>query len=836
MTGYDLFNSFTSAHLAEALKSLNLPVSGSKPQRIQRLISQNSPTSELLRLFSVEALRRACTVLGMPVGRKADMVGRLAALAVGQGGPAGDATSGTFLRQRILRPLGGLLTSGGYRTAGSIVLFLFVVAAIVFLIFFKDDLQRNATIKRITGGTADLQRVNTRPPLANPTPTPGRITVSPTADPESSQLTPVPIPYDLGDLEIRVSPFEDDLILYSIATPDGAHLSFQGTRHPDGSIKGLEQVVVTRDGFQTTLFFAVNGSVVRVEGVDAAAGATAALGLHYAADALTLDIFDSADATIPVKTLTLSANDYPDLRDALNRFSSSSKAPPAKGAGQSRETVREHAASQSRPPGSMSEQEGTHLIAKTTSAAFGLHYAPNTLTLGILDSANATFPLGKSTLSTNDYPDLQDVLNRFSQSSQALPAKEANQVLEIAGKSGAPLPQPASGVSAQEEVMLIVRTTVVDAQGREVKEATAHSLKLEYILGPVTGLSVIEPRRRGLMEWDGGGEFRAVVPLKKDISALEAKEKCEDFWDGVGDIALALSAVGFVATVALFPGTGLVAVIGATTAGTLEGISAGMTIITFTIGATVKGFVDCKVVGNLFSDEIVAFRNEVNSEWLFISSVKESNRPWRPEPVFLSSQTHPDTLSFAVESLNGTDLAGDRTVERQSRIVLYDLLDMNSLFPLSTTLDIGEPATFEAWASGGEPPFRVLWRAGDTGPETTGETGEWQRLDGSYGVTSKATFSFNKPNESTSVAVIVEDSRGFQVMEVALVEVKATALPLPDDGLPFEEYNQPPEMSGCFEWENVSLFPDWVRNIRIRFERGEKLTWADGRPYCPPQE
>ena len=87
---YDLFNPFTSAHLAEALRSLKLPVGGSKPERIQRLIRQDTPPRELLNLFSAEALRRSCAVLGVPVGRKAEMVERLAIIPYDPGNfPAG---------------------------------------------------------------------------------------------------------------------------------------------------------------------------------------------------------------------------------------------------------------------------------------------------------------------------------------------------------------------------------------------------------------------------------------------------------------------------------------------------------------------------------------------------------------------------------------------------------------------------------------------------------------------------------------------------------------------------------------------------------------------------
>ena len=127
MSRYDLFNSFTSAHLAEALRDLQLPSGGSKPDRVQRLISQDAPPSEILISFSAEALRRTCTVLDIPEGRKAEMVERLAASAIEQSSQDSEESSGDIVPQPTSEPKVGVLS---YRTVGQSVLFLAVAASI----------------------------------------------------------------------------------------------------------------------------------------------------------------------------------------------------------------------------------------------------------------------------------------------------------------------------------------------------------------------------------------------------------------------------------------------------------------------------------------------------------------------------------------------------------------------------------------------------------------------------------------------------------------------------------------------------------------------------------
>lgn len=81
MTLQELFNSFTSQEIADVLYSLGLTTTGSKAERIQRLITEGSSPTELLESFSAEALRGVCDNLRLPTGRrKAEMVERLCAL------------------------------------------------------------------------------------------------------------------------------------------------------------------------------------------------------------------------------------------------------------------------------------------------------------------------------------------------------------------------------------------------------------------------------------------------------------------------------------------------------------------------------------------------------------------------------------------------------------------------------------------------------------------------------------------------------------------------------------------------------------------------------------
>jgi hypothetical protein len=73
----DILDLFTSEDIADILYSLRLPDSGNKADRISRLLKIGTLPEEMLHQFNAEALRGACGVLGVPTGRKADMVAAL---------------------------------------------------------------------------------------------------------------------------------------------------------------------------------------------------------------------------------------------------------------------------------------------------------------------------------------------------------------------------------------------------------------------------------------------------------------------------------------------------------------------------------------------------------------------------------------------------------------------------------------------------------------------------------------------------------------------------------------------------------------------------------------
>lgn len=167
MTRFDLFNSFTSAHLAEALRELQLPSGGSKPDRVQRLISQDAPASEILISFSADALRRVCTMSDIPAGSKVEMAERLAALAADQASPDSETSSSPHPKPTSSI---GFLSTLSYQTTGKTIMVLVVIAAMIFLAFFKDDLQRKASVRSISDGTAvTLGSPLTQRPLNDPT-------------------------------------------------------------------------------------------------------------------------------------------------------------------------------------------------------------------------------------------------------------------------------------------------------------------------------------------------------------------------------------------------------------------------------------------------------------------------------------------------------------------------------------------------------------------------------------------------------------------------------------------------------------------------------------------
>lgn len=74
---HNLFDAFLSRDIADALGSLNLPTSGTKPVRIQRLIQNERSVIQLINAFPTEAIRRACASLDVPVGDKEEMVSGL---------------------------------------------------------------------------------------------------------------------------------------------------------------------------------------------------------------------------------------------------------------------------------------------------------------------------------------------------------------------------------------------------------------------------------------------------------------------------------------------------------------------------------------------------------------------------------------------------------------------------------------------------------------------------------------------------------------------------------------------------------------------------------------
>jgi hypothetical protein len=73
----EVLDLFTTEEIADALFQLHLPTSGNKDERISRLLEANLLPEKLLHTFTSEALREACASVGLPTGRKTDMVAAL---------------------------------------------------------------------------------------------------------------------------------------------------------------------------------------------------------------------------------------------------------------------------------------------------------------------------------------------------------------------------------------------------------------------------------------------------------------------------------------------------------------------------------------------------------------------------------------------------------------------------------------------------------------------------------------------------------------------------------------------------------------------------------------
>ncbi len=76
-----LLEYFSVQELSDALFQANLPQTGTKTQKIERLCSQiQKPLLDLLELFTAEALRIVCDTVGIRSSRKDDMISGLLSL------------------------------------------------------------------------------------------------------------------------------------------------------------------------------------------------------------------------------------------------------------------------------------------------------------------------------------------------------------------------------------------------------------------------------------------------------------------------------------------------------------------------------------------------------------------------------------------------------------------------------------------------------------------------------------------------------------------------------------------------------------------------------------
>jgi hypothetical protein len=72
-----VLSSFTSQDLADLCAELRLPISGSKDERLHRLVKLRLAPNDLLGNLTTEALAEACRCLDLKTGRKADMIAAL---------------------------------------------------------------------------------------------------------------------------------------------------------------------------------------------------------------------------------------------------------------------------------------------------------------------------------------------------------------------------------------------------------------------------------------------------------------------------------------------------------------------------------------------------------------------------------------------------------------------------------------------------------------------------------------------------------------------------------------------------------------------------------------
>lgn len=86
-----LLDCFSVQELADALFQASLTVSGTKAEKIERLCAQvQAPPHQPLDLFTAEALRIVCGLVGVRLGRKSEMIeGLISLLEEGSSSGAG---------------------------------------------------------------------------------------------------------------------------------------------------------------------------------------------------------------------------------------------------------------------------------------------------------------------------------------------------------------------------------------------------------------------------------------------------------------------------------------------------------------------------------------------------------------------------------------------------------------------------------------------------------------------------------------------------------------------------------------------------------------------------
>ena len=119
-----------------------------------------------------------------------------------------------------------------------------------------------------------------------------------------------------NEMIVLASPFDDDTTLFTAATTHGALVRVSGTRASDGSIRSLEEEVITLGGRRAVYRYAADGLVTGLDLFDELTGESVALAFDYGADHIQVQMSGPTSAVDPLE-FRITEEQMPGLRATI---------------------------------------------------------------------------------------------------------------------------------------------------------------------------------------------------------------------------------------------------------------------------------------------------------------------------------------------------------------------------------------------------------------------------------------------------------------------------------------------------------------------------------------